>query len=55
MLAFESAFLGWRFSLARVLITLPVVVVTALVLEKLLPDVTCQSTVEFVSTKGADQ
>jgi uncharacterized membrane protein YraQ (UPF0718 family) len=38
MLTFEVAFLGWRFSLARTLITLPVFIVIALVMEKLVPD-----------------
>lgn len=38
MLTFEVAFLGWRFSLARTLITLPVFTVIGLVMERLLPD-----------------
>jgi len=38
MLTFEVAFLGWRFSLSRTLITLPVFIVASLVMEKLLPN-----------------
>lgn len=38
MLTFEVAFLGWRFSLARTLISLPVFVALAVVMERLLPD-----------------
>jgi uncharacterized membrane protein YraQ (UPF0718 family) len=37
MLTFEVAFLGWSFSLARTLITLPVFIVVGVVMEKLLP------------------
>jgi hypothetical protein len=37
MLTLEVAFLGWSFSLARTLITLPVFIVVGFVLEKLLP------------------
>jgi len=37
MLTFEVAFLGWSFSLARTLITLPVFIVIGLVMERLLP------------------
>ena len=37
MLTFEVAFLGWRFSLARTLISIPVFVVLAVAMEKLLP------------------
>lgn len=37
MLSFEVAFLGWRFSLARSALTLPVFVLLALLLERLLP------------------
>jgi len=34
---FEVAFLGWSFSLTRTVITLPVFIVAAIVLERLLP------------------
>jgi uncharacterized membrane protein YraQ (UPF0718 family) len=37
MLTFEVAFLGWQFSLARTLISLPVFIGIGVVLEKLLP------------------
>jgi hypothetical protein len=37
MLTFEVGFLGWRFSLARTLVTVPVFVLLAYVLERLLP------------------
>jgi len=37
MLTFEVAFLGWSFSLSRTLITLPVFIVAAIVLERMLP------------------
>ena len=37
MLTFEVAFLGWRFSLARTLITLPVFIALAYLLEHMLP------------------
>ena len=37
MLTFEVAFLGWRFSLARALISLPVFIVLSYLLERLLP------------------
>jgi uncharacterized membrane protein YraQ (UPF0718 family) len=37
MLTFEVAFLGWRFSLARTLISIPVFIVLAVAMEKLLP------------------
>jgi uncharacterized membrane protein YraQ (UPF0718 family) len=37
MLTFEVGFLGWRFSLARTLVTIPVFVLLAYALEKLLP------------------
>jgi len=37
MLSFEVAFLGWRFSLARSALSLPVFVLLALLLERLLP------------------
>jgi len=37
MLTFEVAFLGWSFSLARTLITLPVFIVIGVVMERLLP------------------
>jgi uncharacterized membrane protein YraQ (UPF0718 family) len=37
MLSFEVAFLGWRFSLARTLISIPVFVALAVVMERLLP------------------
>ena len=37
MLTFEVAFLGWRFSLARTLISIPVFIVLAVVMERLLP------------------
>jgi len=37
MLSFEVAFLGWRFSLARSAISLPVFVLLALLMERLLP------------------
>lgn len=37
MLTFEVAFLGWGFSLARTLITLPVFILIGLVMERLLP------------------
>jgi uncharacterized membrane protein YraQ (UPF0718 family) len=37
MLTFEVAFLGWRFSLARTLISIPVFVALAVAMEKLLP------------------
>lgn len=37
MLSFEVAFLGWRFSLARTIITLPVFIVISFVMEKFLP------------------
>lgn len=37
MLTFEVAFLGWSFSLARTVITLPVFIVAAIVLERMLP------------------
>ena len=41
MLTFEVAFLGWRFSLARTAVTLPVFIFLAYLLERLLPpDVT---------------
>ena len=36
MLTFEVAFLGWSFSLARTVITLPVFIIIGLVMEKLL-------------------
>jgi uncharacterized membrane protein YraQ (UPF0718 family) len=36
MLTFEVAFLGWRFCLARTLITLPVFIVIGLVMERLM-------------------
>lgn len=38
MLTFEVAFLGWRFSLARALISLPVFIVLSYLLERLLPE-----------------
>lgn len=38
MLTFEVAFLGWSFSVARTLITLPVFIGIALVMERLLPE-----------------
>ena len=38
MLTFEVAFLGWRFSLARTLISIPVFIALALAMERLLPD-----------------
>jgi len=37
MLTFEVAFLGWQFSLARTLISVPVFVALAVVMERLLP------------------
>lgn len=37
MLTFEIAFLGWRFSLSRTLISIPVFVVLAFAMERLLP------------------
>lgn len=37
MLTFEVGFLGWRFSLVRTLVTVPVFVALAYVLEKILP------------------
>ena len=37
MLTFEVAFLGWRFSLARTLISIPVFVALAVAMERLLP------------------
>ena len=37
MLTFEVAFLGWRFSLARTLISIPVFIALALAMERLLP------------------
>jgi len=37
MLTFEVGFLGWSFSIARTLITLPVFIVIGLVMERLLP------------------
>jgi len=37
MLTFEVAFLGWRFSLARTLISIPVFIVLAVIMERLLP------------------
>jgi uncharacterized membrane protein YraQ (UPF0718 family) len=37
MLTFEVAFLGWSFSLSRTLITLPVFIGSAFVMERLLP------------------
>ena len=37
MLTFEVAFLGWRFSLARTLITLPVFILLGYLMERLLP------------------
>ena len=37
MLTFEVAFLGWRFSLARTLISIPVFIALAVAMEKLLP------------------
>jgi uncharacterized membrane protein YraQ (UPF0718 family) len=37
MLTFEVGFLGWRFSLTRTLVTVPVFVVLAYVMERLLP------------------
>jgi len=37
MLTFEVAFLGWRFSLARTLISIPVFIILAIVMERLLP------------------
>jgi uncharacterized membrane protein YraQ (UPF0718 family) len=37
MLTFEVAFLGWSFSLARTLITLPVFIAIGLLMERLLP------------------
>ena len=37
MLTFEVAFLGWGFSLARTVITLPVFIVIGVVMERLLP------------------
>ena len=41
MLTFEVAFLGWRFSLVRTAVTLPVFIALAYLLERLLPaDVT---------------
>ena len=38
MLTFEVAFLGWRFSLARTLISIPVFIALAVAMEKLLPN-----------------
>lgn len=37
MLTFEVGFLGWRFSLTRTLVTVPVFIVLAYVMERLLP------------------
>jgi uncharacterized membrane protein YraQ (UPF0718 family) len=37
MLTFEVTFLGWSFSLARTLITLPVFIIIGFVMERLLP------------------
>jgi uncharacterized membrane protein YraQ (UPF0718 family) len=37
MLSFEVAFLGWRFSLARSAISLPVFILLAILMERLLP------------------
>lgn len=37
MLTFEVAFLGWPFSLARTLISIPVFIALAIVMERLLP------------------
>jgi hypothetical protein len=37
MLTFEVAFLGWAFSLARTLISIPVFVALAIAMERLLP------------------
>jgi len=37
MLTFEVAFLGWRFSLARTLISIPVFIILAIAMERLLP------------------
>ncbi len=37
MLTFEVAFLGWRFSLARTAVTLPVFIALSYLLERLLP------------------
>jgi uncharacterized membrane protein YraQ (UPF0718 family) len=37
MLTFEVAFLGWRFSLARTLISIPVFIALAIIMERLLP------------------
>ena len=38
MLTFEVAFLGWRFSLARTLITLPVFILIGCAMERFLPN-----------------
>ena len=38
MLTFEVAFLGWSFSLARTVITLPVFIAIGVLMERLLPD-----------------
>jgi uncharacterized membrane protein YraQ (UPF0718 family) len=52
MLTFEVAFLGWRFSLARTAVTLPVFIFLAYALERLLPpDVTIPEAPENVAMR----
>jgi uncharacterized membrane protein YraQ (UPF0718 family) len=53
MLTFEVAFLGWRFSLVRTAVTLPVFIALAYLLERLLPaDVTIPDTEEDRAGRG---
>jgi hypothetical protein len=52
MLTFEVAFLGWRFSLARTLISIPVFVTLAVAMERLLPGDFCPPALEEPSHGG---
>lgn len=51
MLTFEVAFLGWPFSLARTLISIPVFIALAVVMERLLP---CDFLPPALEEKGLD-
>jgi len=54
MLTFEVAFLGWRFSLVRTAVTLPVFIALAYLLERLLPyDVTIPDGLEQTASASA--
>ena len=56
MLTFEVAFLGWRFSLVRTAVTLPVFIFLAYLLERLLPaDVTIPAVQDYATGRQSEE